>query len=299
MLAVPVHFSVGAAYAECAMRFVIKASWSTSASRADGPSARHCGRKRFAFTLIELLASIALMGTLIAFLLPFLTSVRSQAVEVRCLGNIRTLGVCLRFYASDNRDEYPLNISNPEPMFWNDSDRIGKYLPLPKTGMDSRSVFWCPADDGGQQSYSMNVWASSVVDKYVIKSAPEELWPRRRIAGSLILLTESWSYTQGLGSGYLPMPTIGCAAPSAERSFGADGGTPPIWAGRWGYINSELCYARHRRFKADFFTQPKGRLSIFFDDGHAAMCSDTDLINQQSGLSSGLAAWSPLDYIRN
>ena len=104
--------------------------------------------------------------------MPALASVRAQARAVKCMSNIRQLGIALRLYASDNKDYYPINVSKPVAKiadtitYWNDADRIGRYLAIPTTPMDSSSPFWCPEDDGpqlvppnngSQQSYAMNV----------------------------------------------------------------------------------------------------------------------------------------------
>jgi prepilin-type N-terminal cleavage/methylation domain-containing protein len=251
------------------------------------------------FTLVELLVVIGVIALLISLLLPALSRARSQARAVRCMSNIRQLGVGLRLYATDNRDCYPINISAPSPgKYWNDTDRVGRYLPPPTVAMNASSVYWCPEDDGAAQSYAMNVWASSAADKMVTTLTTGRLWSPRRPATSMILLAESWSGNLS-ASGYLPTPIIGTTGTSAGQKFGALGGIGPISAGRFGLVNSELTYARHRRSRTDGTgVLPTGRLSICFDDGHVELCSDRDLIDGQTGQSSGHAAWSSVDYVR-
>ena len=280
--------------------FAEKLRGAQSKETAEAVGLRVSQRFDRAFTLIELLVVVGIIGLLIAILLPELAEVRSQARAVQCISNIRQLGVVLRLYSTDNKDAYPINISTPTPKYWNDSVRLAPYLALPTTAMNASSIFWCPADDGAQQSYSMNVWASSAADKTVTSLTTGELWPHGRAAGAMLLLTESWSYETGGGTGYVPSPVIGTYGNSAAKRFGAMGGIGPIMAGRWGSVNCELTYSRHRQTGyVGAFAQPNGRVSIFFDDGHAALCSSTDLIDPQTGASSGLAAWSPLDYVRN
>jgi type II secretory pathway pseudopilin PulG len=253
-----------------------------------------------AFTLVELLVVIGAIALLIAILMPALTAVQSRAQSLKCISNIRQIGVALRLYSVDNKDAYPINVSTPTPEYWNDSARIGRYLALPSIAMDSSSIFWCPADVDAQQSYAMNIWASSAVDRSVTARGNGVLWPHRRAASAMILIAESWSYQRGSGTGYLPTPCIGTYGSSAGQRFGALGGIGPIMAGRWGPVNSELTFARHRDAQhAGAFTQPNGGVSIFFDDGHAALCTQDDLVDPETGTSSGLAAWSPMDYVRN
>jgi hypothetical protein len=145
----------------------------------------------------------------------------------------------------------------------------------------------------------MNVWASSAADKTVTSLTTGHLWAHKRPSSAMILLAESWSYMDGTGNGYVPAAIIGKMGTSAAQRFGALGGVGPIAAGRWGNVNCELTYARHRRGSGNGTgVQPIGRTVIFFDDGHAALCSDGDLVNAQTGESTGLAAWSSVDYVR-
>ena len=53
---------------------------------------------RRAFTLIELLVVVAIIGMLIAILLPSLSMVRAHAREMICAGNLREVGMAVAFY---------------------------------------------------------------------------------------------------------------------------------------------------------------------------------------------------------
>ncbi len=61
------------------------------------------------FTLIELLVIIAIIGILMAILLPALHKARTRAYEGVCLGNLRQINMALAAYANDeSRTRYPL-----------------------------------------------------------------------------------------------------------------------------------------------------------------------------------------------
>jgi prepilin-type N-terminal cleavage/methylation domain-containing protein len=62
--------------------------------------------KRRGFTLIELLVVVAIIGVLIAILLPTLGRAREQARRVVCVGNLHQWSLLLSTYALDNRDRY-------------------------------------------------------------------------------------------------------------------------------------------------------------------------------------------------
>lgn len=69
---------------------------------------------RRAFTLIELLTVIAIIGVLAAILVPVVGKVRDQAREARCAANLRYLGQALTLYAGQNKGLFPAS-TQPNP----------------------------------------------------------------------------------------------------------------------------------------------------------------------------------------
>lgn len=66
-----------------------------------------------AFTLVELLVVIAVIGILAALLLPVLSSAKEKARRARCVNNLRQIGLGMTMYANDNNDfVVPLRIDN-------------------------------------------------------------------------------------------------------------------------------------------------------------------------------------------
>jgi prepilin-type N-terminal cleavage/methylation domain-containing protein len=59
------------------------------------------------FTIVELLVVVAIIASLVAFLMPALSRARAQALSVQCQSNLRQIGNALRAYANDFRDRYP------------------------------------------------------------------------------------------------------------------------------------------------------------------------------------------------
>jgi len=58
--------------------------------------------KDFAFSLVELLVVIAVIGILIALLFPALSGAKLRAQQIQCFSNIRQLGLASLNYANDN-----------------------------------------------------------------------------------------------------------------------------------------------------------------------------------------------------
>ncbi len=76
-----------------------------------------------AFTLIELLAVVAIIGILSALIFPSLSGARSSADTAKCTSNLRLMGLAFKSYAQDNDGYYPAPryvntgtpASNPNP----------------------------------------------------------------------------------------------------------------------------------------------------------------------------------------
>ncbi len=104
-----------------------------------------------AFTLVELLVVIGIIAVLVAILLPALMNARESAQTVKCLSNLRQIGIGIRVYASSNKDTIPplytfdfLGGGMVRGGYWATILNETKTMPTGVTSL-SNNVFMCPS----------------------------------------------------------------------------------------------------------------------------------------------------------
>lgn len=67
--------------------------------------------KRRAFTLLELMLVIAIISILISLLLPALVMARLKADRIKCVNNLKQIGIGFQLFANDHQGKLPMQIS--------------------------------------------------------------------------------------------------------------------------------------------------------------------------------------------
>jgi len=110
-------------------------------------------RRNRAFTLVELLIVIAIIGVLIGLLMPTISGARESSRRVTCASNLRNLGAALFAYAADNDRKLPYYYSGSPPT--KPQDTCGNWMwDIPFHQRDDllkigavRNSFYCPSGD--------------------------------------------------------------------------------------------------------------------------------------------------------
>jgi len=104
-------------------------------------------KKHAAFTLPQLLVTVAVGSLLAVAILPTLQSDHETLQRAICANNLRQIGVAITMYAEDNNDSFPLGYSRVQETDWH--LLIEPYLAKSRTiyasGGTKSPVFICPA----------------------------------------------------------------------------------------------------------------------------------------------------------
>jgi prepilin-type N-terminal cleavage/methylation domain-containing protein len=110
------------------------------------------GAPRLAFTLIEMLVVIAIIGILATLLLPSLARAKSRSQQISCLSNLRQIGLAFSLYLPENADRFPdrrdlkTSLGYKPWTTWPPSDpRAGWAAVVLSNDIAPRKIWMCPA----------------------------------------------------------------------------------------------------------------------------------------------------------
>jgi prepilin-type N-terminal cleavage/methylation domain-containing protein/prepilin-type processing-associated H-X9-DG protein len=111
-----------------------------------------------AFTFIELLVTITIIGILMALLLPALARTKETGRSAACLSNLHQIGLALQIYVQENQNRLPYMYDKPlVPGLGTNGPTVNTVL---SNYLGNMEVLHCPSDstiyDATGSSYSWN-----------------------------------------------------------------------------------------------------------------------------------------------
>lgn len=223
-------------------------------------------RQNPAFTLIELLVVVAVIGILIAILLPSLANAREQAKQTYCLANQKTLAMAMLQYSHENKDAIAGSYTNGKNC-WVDWPQFANGSYLTQSQLDTQTdtsaeqrgitkgllfkyagrveVYHCPSDKRNQGPKPENgdlAYRTYSLPNFLNGSPSDE----SGIGGTVV--------AQRLSQIRRPAESFSCVEESDPRGFN---------------INSWLMYLNRQAWIDTLTVWHVNRGTIGFCDGHA------------------------------
>lgn len=101
-----------------------------------------------AFTLVELLVVVAILGVLATLLLPAILQAPARARRIRCVSQLRQIGVGFHTFAADHQQRFPMQVPAAEggSREFTTTPQAFRHFQVMSNHLETPRLLICPAD---------------------------------------------------------------------------------------------------------------------------------------------------------
>jgi prepilin-type N-terminal cleavage/methylation domain-containing protein/prepilin-type processing-associated H-X9-DG protein len=140
-------------------------------------------REESALTLVEVLVVVAIVAILAGLLLPP-THHKSTAVRIKCVNNLKQVGLAFRVWEGDNGNRYPMTVYTNKfgaPVYASSAEMF-RYFQIMSNELSNPQIVVCPADSKFAATNFTSDFNSMHIS-YFIGLDADEKYPQAFLAG--------------------------------------------------------------------------------------------------------------------
>ncbi|MDB6020761.1 MAG: type secretory pathway, pseudopilin PulG [Pedosphaera sp.] len=170
-----------------------------------------------AFTVAELMVTIAVVAFVALFLLPPMLVHRKAAVRIKCVSNLKMVGLAFRIWSGDNNDLFPMGVytnATGAPLFTNSASAF-RYFQVMSNELSNPQVLICPLDTKRRAATNFTTDFNGSNISFFVGLDADEAFPQRFLAGD-----SNIKIGKQLQSGLVQITTNQAVGWTAERHQG-------------------------------------------------------------------------------
>lgn len=136
-----------------------------------------------AFTVAELMVTIAVVAFVALFLLPPMLVHRKAAVRIKCVSNLKQVGLAFRIWSGDNGDHFPMTYTNSAGVPLYADPKAFLYFQVMSNELSNPQVLICPDDEHRRAATNFTTDFDSTHISYFVGLDSDETRPQSFLAG--------------------------------------------------------------------------------------------------------------------